>query len=73
LFIKASDMRPVEQREWKVYADVDSRGRRTGYHIHVCECGYKEKVFRGYLPNFCPHCGAYVKRIDNKETKGVAK
>ena len=71
-FIKTIKSMPSTDRKghWKIYDHVDRIGRVIGEKICVCDqC--KETVtlsWRAKVPNFCPHCGADMRGVDDEST-----
>jgi hypothetical protein len=72
--ISPADVKPVVRGEWMDCADkLDSRSNR---HYYQCpKCGYYADYFIcgledwwcAYEPDFCPHCGAYMRKKEDNE------
>lgn len=72
--IPAEDVKPVVRGEWEdcaVKLDL-----RSNHHDYKCpKCGYPADYFIcgsedwwcAYEPNFCPHCGADMRKETNDE------
>ena len=63
----------VKTGEWRAFGEFDRRDRFIGYRIVCSNCkgNYFEKSLNNHPFDYCPHCGAMMKRSWNVSENAV--